>query len=96
VELITNDFCDVATNYVCEQLTTHAAQDTLPCPWSTVDIRAVLLSRPCSSSGYSLETTPAPNGPWTPSDAMPFMQEGQNSVVIPAENGQQFFRLHHR
>jgi len=94
VVLIVNDLCDVATNYVCEQLTTHADQDALTCPWPTLDIRNDLPSGPYSSSGYSVETAPAPNGPWTASAATPFLQDGQNGVVIPADSDQRSFQLY--
>jgi hypothetical protein len=94
--LIANGFCNVATNYVLETLTTYSPDPPIPltCPCPTLDIRAVQLSWPYSYNGYSVETAPAPDGPWKPSDATVFLQDGRNSVVIPAENGQQFFRLH--
>jgi len=91
--LIANGFCNVATNYVYEPLTTHTEQDTLTCPWPQLDIRAVQLSWPYSYNGYSVETAPTVEGPWTTSDATPVLQDGQNTAVIPANSDQQFFRL---
>jgi hypothetical protein len=91
--LIANGFCNVATNYVFEPLTTYDPPSTLTCPEPTLDIRAVQLSWPYSYNGYSVETAINVNGPWTPSDTTVFLQDGQNSVVIPAESDQRYFRL---
>jgi hypothetical protein len=91
--LTANGFCNVATNYVYEPLTSHTEQDTLTCPWPQLDIRAVQLSWPYSDNGYSVETAPTVEGPWTTSDVTPFLQGGQNSAVIPADSDQQYFRL---
>jgi len=91
--LTANGFCNVATNYVYEPLTTHTEQDTLECPWPMLDIRAVQLSWPFPYTGYSVETSPAAEGPWSALDATPSLQDGQNSVVVPADSDQQFFRL---
>ena len=43
--------------------------------------------------GYAMETASAPDGPWTLSDATPFVQDGQICVAVPATSKQQFFRL---
>jgi len=59
----------------------------------TFDTRAVQLSRPYSYHGDSVETAPGDNGPWTPSDATPFLRDGQNNVFMPMDSDQQFFRL---
>ena len=94
VVLTANGFCNVATNYVFEPLTTYDLQSTLaPCTGPELDIRAVQLSWPYSYSGYSVETAPALEGSWTPSDATVYLQGGQNTAVIPANNDQQYFRL---
>jgi len=94
--LIANGFCNVATNYVFEPLTSYAPDPptTLTCPPPTLYIRAVQLSWPYSYNGFSVETAPAVNGPWSTLDATPSLQDGQNAVVIPADSDQQFFRLH--
>jgi len=91
--LSANGFCNVATNYVYEPLTTYDVQSTLGCLDPTLDIQAVQLSWPYSYSGYSVESAPALDGPWTPSDAAVYMQGGQNTAVIPANSDQQYFRL---
>jgi len=91
--LTANGFCNVATNYVYEPLTTHTEQGTVTCPWPTLDIRAVQLSWPYSYSGYSVQSASAMNGPWSMSEATPFLQDGRNNVLILAASGQQFFRL---
>jgi len=91
--LVANGFCNVATNYLFEPLTTYDLQSTLMCPPPILDIQAVRLSWPFSYTGYSVETASSPDGPWAPSDATPFLQDGQNRVIIPTEGDQQFFRL---
>lgn len=92
--LVANGFCNVATNYFFEQLATYDLQSTLDCPDPTLNInQSVLLSWPYNVQGYSLQTAPAMNGPWTNSDATVFQQDGENSVAVPANSDQQFFRL---
>jgi len=56
----------------------------------------VQLFWPYSYYGYSLDTATKMNGPWAPSDATPFQRDGQNRLVVPAANEQQFFRLQKR
>jgi len=90
--LIANGFCNVVTNLVPEDLASYSEDGTLRCPPPTMDIQ---LSWPDSYNGYSVQTAPTASGPWTTSDATPFLRHGENRVVIPAENGQQFFRLRH-
>jgi nitrous oxidase accessory protein NosD len=91
--LIANGFCNVATNFVYEPLTDYTEQDTQTCPPPFLDIRAVQLSWPYSDHGYSVQTAPSVSGLWTTSDATPFLQDGQNRVIIPADNDRHFFRL---
>jgi len=91
--LIANGFCNVATNFTVESPATYTEQGTVACPWPKLEIRAVQLSWPYSYNGYSVETAPGIDGPWSPSGATVFDQGGQNHVVIPAETDQQFFLL---
>jgi hypothetical protein len=92
--LTANGFCNVATNYVFEPQATYTVQDTLTCPDPTLNVtRAVLLTWPYNIKGYSVETATNMNGPWTNSNAAVFQQDGQNTVAVPANSDQQFFRL---
>jgi len=61
--------------------------------WPTLDIYTVQLFWPYSYKGYSLEMATNMNGSWTSSEATPSLQRGQNSVVVPVDREQQFFRL---
>jgi len=93
--LVANGFCNVDTNIVVEQYATHTEQGTLICPPPRLEIRAVQLSWPYFYYGDSVETAPGANGLWTPSDATPFLQDGQNNLLMPMNSDQQFFRLSH-
>jgi len=91
--LIANGFCDVDSNITVEPLATHSVQGTLICPPPKASIRAIQVSWPLWFNGYSVETAPSAGGPWTPSDATPFQQDGQNNLLMPMNSDQHFFRL---
>jgi hypothetical protein len=91
--LIANGFCNVATNILWESPATYTEQGTLECPPPIIEIRAVQLSWPYSYNGFSVQTAPAVNGPWSPLDATPSLEDGQNTVAMPAASDQQYFRL---
>jgi hypothetical protein len=40
-----------------------------------------------------VETAPAPDGPWTPSAATPFLEAGQTRIAVATIGEQEFFRL---
>jgi hypothetical protein len=100
-QLNTNRYCNVTTNLVVEPVATLATgteQGALGCPPAepTLDsTRAVFLSWPVYYAGYALETAPSVDGPWTRADATLFLQDRRNSVAIPMNNNQQYFRLCH-
>jgi serine/threonine protein kinase len=64
--------------------------DTL---FTAIEQSAVLLSWLEFEEGYVVETAPAPDGPWTPSDATPFLEAGQTRIAVATTGEQQFFRL---
>lgn len=100
-QLNTNRYCNVTTNVLVEPLATLAAgaeKGELAClPAQPIldNTRAVFLSWPDSYAGYFLETAPSVDGPWTQSSATLFLQDGRNSVAVPMNSTQQYFRLHH-
>jgi hypothetical protein len=96
VQLIDNRFCDVANPINMQLQATATEQGTLLCPFPepVLDIAsAVLLCWPEFEEGYVVETAPTPEGPWTPSDATPFLEAGQTCIAVATTAEQQFFRL---
>jgi parallel beta-helix repeat protein len=96
VQLIDNRFCDVANPINMQPQATATEQGTLLCPFPepVLDIAsAILLSWPEFEDGYVVETSSAPDGPWTPSDATPFQRNGQSHVAVRTDAGQQYYRL---
>jgi len=89
--LIDNRFCNVATNVWLQPLATATEIGTLECPFP--DPTLMLLSWPGIEAGFSVQSAPTPSGPWTPLEATPIRQNGENRVVVPAAGEQQFFRL---
>jgi len=71
----------------------HTEQGTLTCPGTKLDIRTGQFSWPYSYNGYSVQTVPAVNGPWSTSDATPVLQDGKNTIITPVDSDNQFFRL---
>jgi hypothetical protein len=95
-QLIDNRFCDVANPINLQPLATATEQGTLFCPFPepVLDIAsAVLLCWPEFEDGYVVETAPTPDGPWTPSDATPFLEAGQTCIAVATTGEQQYFRL---
>jgi nitrous oxidase accessory protein NosD len=96
VQLIDNRFCEVANPINMQPLATATEQGTLLCPFPepVLDIAsAVLLSWPEFEDGYVVESAPAPDGPWTPLDATPFLEAGQTRIAVATTGEQQYFRL---
>ena len=89
--LIGNRFCDVATNIVTEIGASATVQGTLFCPFPDPVLN--ILSWSGIEEGFSVQSSPTPGGPWTTLNATPLRQNGQNSLVVPADRDQQFFRL---
>jgi len=89
-----NRFCNVSTNLAVETSATYTEQGTLmTCLPPSLSIRAIQLSWPYWFNGYSVETAPSANGPWTQSEAAPFPQDGRNNLLMPMNSDQQFYRL---
>jgi hypothetical protein len=96
VQLIDNRFCEVANPINVQPQATATEQGTLLCPFPepVLDIAsAVLLCWPEFEDGYVVETAPTPDGPWTPSDATPFLEAGQTCIAVATTGEQQYFRL---
>lgn len=67
---------------------------TGPFPPPVLDITsAVLLAWPGTEEGYVVDAAPTLDGPWSPTEATPFVQDGQHRVSVPANSGSRFFRL---
>jgi hypothetical protein len=95
-QLTANRFCDVTTNVVVEPSATKNEQGTLTCPFPSPTLTiapAVLVSWPGEEDGWTVESAPSVDGPWTTSDATPFMQSGRHSVAVPTGGERRFFRL---
>jgi hypothetical protein len=86
-----NRVCSVATNIVAETGASYTEQGTLTCPFPAPALS--ILSWPGIEEGFSVQSAPAPSGPWTTFNATPIRQNGQNRVVVPSAADQQFFRL---
>ena len=95
--LIDNRFCTVATNVVIEPLVTGVTeQGSLSCPFPdpALDIAsAVMLSWPNYAIGWTLESAPDPQGPWTPLHVGPSLQDGQYVFAVKTAGQPGFFRL---
>jgi Right handed beta helix region len=94
-----NRFCDVANPIQYEPGATATEDGTLTCPFPdpTLDItRSVLLSWPWIDIGFAVESAPAADGPWSPCDATPFLQDDRHSVAVPTSGDERFFRLKKR
>jgi hypothetical protein len=94
-QLTTNRFCNVATNIIVEPLATDTEQGTLTCgaPPALAIRPAVLLSWPGDEDGWTAESAPAVDGPWTPLIATPFLQGGRHNMAVPTDTERRFFRL---
>jgi len=87
---------DVANPINLQPQATATEQGTLLCPFPEPVLAiasAVLLSWPAFEEGYVVEIAPTPDGPWTPSDATPFLEAGQTCIAVATTGEQQFFRL---
>jgi hypothetical protein len=96
VQLTDNRFCEVANPINLQPQATATEQGTLLCPFPEPVLgiaSAVLLSWPEFEDGYVVESAPAPDGPWSPSDATPFPEAGQTRIAVATTGEQQFFRL---
>ncbi len=89
--ILNNRFCNVITNIEVQPMATATETGTLMCPFP--DPKLMILSWPGIEAGFSVQSAPAPSGPWTTFDATPVRQNGENRVVVPATGDQRFFRL---
>jgi hypothetical protein len=95
-QLTTNRFCNVTNRVTVEPLATDTEQGTLTCPFPPPALAitpAVLLSWPGEDDGWTVESATSVDGPWSPSDATPFMQYGRHSIAVPTDGERRFFRL---
>lgn len=88
--LIDNRFCNVTNTINLQPQATATETGTLTCPFPDPVLE---ISWPGIEEGFSVQSAPAPSGPWSTLDATPSLQDGQNRVVVPADDDQQFFRL---
>ncbi|MBI2929111.1 MAG: right-handed parallel beta-helix repeat-containing protein [Verrucomicrobia bacterium] len=91
-----NRFCEVTTPVTVQPLASATPEGTLLCPFPApvLDIAsAVLVSWPEVEAGYMVETAPAPDGPWSPSDATLFLHDGRSSIAVPTAGANRYFRL---
>ena len=95
--VINNRFCTVATNVVFEPLVTGVTeQGSLTCPFPDPALAiatAVILSWPNYAIGWTLESAPDPQGPWTSLDVAPSVQDGQYVFAVKTAGQPGFFRL---
>jgi hypothetical protein len=94
-QLNTNRFCNVTTAVTVEPSATDTEEGTLTCgaPPALAIAPAVLLSWPGDEDGWTMESAPGVDGPWTPLIATPFLQGGRHSMALPTGGEQRFFRL---
>jgi hypothetical protein len=94
-QLNTNRFCNVTNTVTVEPLATGLEQGTLTCgvPPALAIAPAVLVSWPGEEDGWIIESATSVDGPWTASDATPFMQHGRHSIAVPTDGAHRFFRL---
>jgi len=88
--LVDNRFCNVTTSINQQPQATVTEQGTLFCPPPDP---VLTISWPVINEGFSLQSAPAPSGPWTTSEAAVHQQGVKNTVVLPADSDEQFFRL---
>ncbi len=96
-QVTSNRFCNVTTHINVEPLATATEATTLTCPFPlpTLGIApAVLLTWPDDGETHALESAPDPQGPWSPLNATPTVQDGQVTFAVKTDQGHRFFRLH--
>jgi hypothetical protein len=95
--VINNRFCTVATNGVIEPLVTDVTeQGSLTCPFPDPALaiaNAVILSLPDYAIGWTLESAPDPQGPWTRLDVAPSVQDDLYVFAVKTAGQPGFFRL---
>jgi pimeloyl-ACP methyl ester carboxylesterase len=95
-QVTSNRFCNVTTNVNVQSLATATQAGTLLCPFPSPALAiapAALVSWPGTDNGWAIESAPSADGPWTPSDATPFMQHGRHNIAVPTDAARRFFRL---
>jgi hypothetical protein len=93
-QVTSNRFCNVTTNINLQPLASDTETGTLLCPTPTLAIaNAVMLSWPNYADGWTLESALDQQGPWTPLDAAPSVQDGQYVFAVKTAGQRRFFRL---
>ena len=95
-QVTSNHFCRVNTPINRQPPATATETGTLTnsCSSNALTIAsAVFVSWPGDEDGWIVESATSVVGPWTPSDATPFLQRGQHSIAVPTDGAHRFFRL---
>jgi hypothetical protein len=95
-QVTSNRFCNVTNRINVEPLANDTETGTLlgSCPTNALTIvPAVIVSWPGDEGGWTVESAPVVDGPWTNLIATPFLQGGRYSVAVPTDAKSQFFRL---
>jgi hypothetical protein len=96
-QVTSNRFCNVTKRINVERLANAKETGTLLCPFPSPPLAimsAVLLTWPAEDDGWTVESARSTDGPWSPSNATPFTQDGRHSVAVPTDGEHWFFRLH--
>lgn len=95
-QVTSNRFCGVTSPFTVQPLATATqtgtALDSCSSP-PLVIAPAVLISWPGAEAGWTVESATNVVGPWMPSAATPFKQDGRNNIAVPTEGTHRFFRL---
>lgn len=95
-QITSNRFCNVATPVNRQSPATATETGTLTNSCASpplVIVPAVLVSWPGDEDGWTVESASNVAGPWMPSTATPFTQDGRHNIAVPTEGKSQFFRL---
>ena len=95
-QVTSNRFCNVTTNVTVQPLASATQAGTFVCPFPFPTLamaNAVMLSWPNYADGWTLESSPDLQGPWTPLDVAPSVQDGQYVFAVLTTGQQRFFRL---
>jgi hypothetical protein len=96
VQVTSNRFCNVTTPINRQPPATATETGTLTNSCSSPPLAlapAVLVSWTAEINLWTVESATSVVGPWTPSDATPFMQYGRHSIAVPTDGERRFFRL---
>ncbi len=91
-----NRFCRVAKTINQQPLSSPAISGTVLDACSSPElsvIPSVLVSWPAEASERVVESAADADGPWAPSTATAFTQDGRRNIAVPSSGARQFFRL---